>query len=151
VTDDYDHHRYASDDHYDDDYDDYYYDDPPEYDDDWDDDYPPPRRGRRPYSGPGTGPTFLPPPMPGYPGGRGARPGYRPSSSGLTLGVIALIVAALCGPGGLVVGLIALSRGTEPHSTDRICAWIAIAWGTCGTAACVGLCMLQQLAGLTNP
>jgi hypothetical protein len=133
-----------------------------EDDDDWDDYYRPPSRRssrrHRPYPGRTTGPTFLPPPVgyptparPGYPGGWGARPAYRPaSSSGLSLGVIALIVAALCGPAGLVVGVMALGRGGEPNSTDRICAWIAIGWGSCVTALCFGCCLFGPLSGLTT-
>jgi hypothetical protein len=54
--------------------------------------------------------------------------------------VIAVAVGALCGPGGLALGLVALSRGTEPNSTDQICAWIAVIWGACATLICLGMC-----------
>lgn len=89
-----------------------------------------------PYSGmPYTGPPYRRPVHPApkfYP--------YRPprQASGLSLGIWALIAAALCGPAGLVLGIVALSRRPPRGSADQICAIVAVSWSVLGLVCCAG-------------
>lgn len=64
---------------------------------------------------------------------------YRPApSSGIGLGVWALIAAALCSPIGGIMGVVALMQNPKPDGANKICAIIAVCWGGVGLLCCVG-------------
>jgi hypothetical protein len=77
-------------------------------------------------------PTY---PMSGYT----PPPVYRPApSSGVGLGVWALVAAALCSPLGAVLGVVALMQSPRPEGANKVCAIIAVCWGGVGLLCCVG-------------
>jgi hypothetical protein len=102
--------------------------------------------------------TTVPPPPRPQPAWYPVAPPYapytprpvQPTSSGFTLGIAALVVAFLCSPAGLIMGVIALNRKPSPSSADRVCAWIAIAWGCAALLLCGGYFMLAVLASSTG-
>ncbi|MEH1014408.1 J domain-containing protein [Micromonospora sp. CPCC 206060] len=88
--------------------------------------YPPPPYPPSPYPPPPSPPPHWPPPL-----------ASRPQSSGMPLGVLALILSFVCGPVGLIMGIIALTRNPPPGSADRICAFIAV--GVTGLLLCCSM------------
>lgn len=65
-----------------------------------------------------------------------------PRSSTISLGVWALISCFLCGPVGLILGIVALTRRPPGSSSDRVCAIIAVVWSLIGLACYGGYFML---------
>lgn len=86
-----------------------------------------------------AGPLHGPPPSPFYCRRRS------PVSRGLTLGQAALVTSVLCGPVGLMLRLVALTRPSPPNSSDRVCAWVATGLGAVSFLRCVGGCVLNTL------
>ncbi len=104
-------------------------------------------------------PPYVPPPPPRPPHQRThphpiyqqpVRPAPAPGSSGLGLGVIALIVVWLCSPVGVVLGIVALTKTPAHDKTNRICALIAIVWGTVSAMCCAGY-LLLGMNSLSGP
>lgn len=99
--------------------------------------YPDPPAHPPPYGSP---PPFPPP----------APPRHVPAGSGLPLGALALILTVLCGPVGLVLGIVALSRGPAPGSVDRTCALLAVIFSSvvsCCSASYLALAFLGATTG----
>ena len=77
-------------------------------------------------------------------------PYHRPTSTGMPLGVLALIMTFVCGPVGLVLGIVALYRRPAPGSADRICAILAVAIEgvlLCCTGSYFGISFLSAVVG----
>ncbi len=124
---------------------------------------PPPRRRASQH----VHTTPLPAPRPGYPPAPG--PGYRPGlgypagvspyGMGLSppprhrtrLGRVALLVSILSGPAGLVIGLVALSRGRQQSAVDRTFAVIAVVVGAVWVLACTCSPLLGHFASPVHP
>jgi hypothetical protein len=65
-----------------------------------------------------------------------------PRSSTMSLGVWALISCFLCGPVGLILGIVALTRRPQSGSSDQVCAIIAVVWSLIGLVCCGSYLML---------
>lgn len=85
---------------------------------------------------------YLPPPQPyqGYP----FYPSYAPVRESLVLPIVALIMAVLVSPVGLVVGLVALARSRRGGAARTI-SIIAVAIGAGELACCIGWLGLAEL------
>ncbi|WBB80554.1 J domain-containing protein [Micromonospora sp. WMMD882] len=100
-------------------------------------------------------PPYPPPQAYPFPPPYGPRRGYPPPgppgpSSGMSLGVLALLLTLVCGPVSLVLGIVALSRRPAPGSADRTCALLAIGINgitLCCGASYFGLLFVGALAG----
>lgn len=100
-------------------------------------------------------PPFHPPPAfsrvpPTYPAPSAWMPPPRPVTSGLPLGVWAMILSFFCTPIGLIPGIVALSRRPPPGSADRICAIIAVSLSGAGLFACALWGVLMLVASATS-
>jgi len=94
--------------------------------------YPPGRPAYNPYSQPVYTPPVYSPQV--Y-----SPPVYRPApSTGVGLGVWALIAAALCSPLGGILGVVALLQNPKPEGANKVCAIIAVCWGGLGLLCCLG-------------
>jgi len=68
-----------------------------------------------------------------------SQPVYGPApSGGVGLGVWALIAAALCGPLGGILGVVALLQNPRPDGANKVCAIVAVCWGGVGLLCCLG-------------
>lgn len=93
-------------------------------------------------------PPLVPPRVPpAYTAPSAWTPAPPRATSGLPLGVWALILSSLCTPIGLVPAIIALSRRPPPGSADRICAIIAVCLSAFGLSTCALWGLLVLVAG----